>query len=138
MTALDFDKEIRINPEYESLVVALSEEQYENLKQSIKKEGYWPKGYPIVVNSQGVILDGHNRFKVCRELQVDISRHIVIREFHDELLEQLFVTNANLKRRHLSTDAQKIEQGHKLKPIYQKLAKRNESLGGKGVSPECI
>ena len=57
-----------------------STEQYENLKRSIKKEGYWP-GYPIVVNSQGIILEGHNRFKACRALRVDLSRHKVIESF---------------------------------------------------------
>jgi Predicted transcriptional regulators len=53
---------IKTNQEYSSLVPQLSTEEYESLKQSIKENGLW---VPIVVNKDGVILDGHHRYKAC-------------------------------------------------------------------------
>jgi ParB-like chromosome segregation protein Spo0J len=55
---------IKTNQEYASLVPQLSKEEYESLKQSIKENGLW---VPIVVNNDGVILDGHHRYKACQE-----------------------------------------------------------------------
>ena len=57
--------QVKINPEYASLVSELSPEEYESLKQSIKENGLH---VPIIVNQNGIILDGHHRYKVCQEL----------------------------------------------------------------------
>jgi ParB-like chromosome segregation protein Spo0J len=64
---------ITTNQEYANLVPPLSAEEYESLKQSIKQNGLW---VPIVVNSQGVILDGHHRFKACQELGIKESKTV--------------------------------------------------------------
>jgi hypothetical protein len=48
------------------------------MKQSIKDEG---QHLPIIVNAQKNILDGHNRFRICKELQ--IPSRIKIRESED-------------------------------------------------------
>jgi ParB-like chromosome segregation protein Spo0J len=58
---------ITVNQEYARLVPKLSKEEYESLKESIKQNGLW---VPIIVNSQGVILDGHHRYKACQELEL--------------------------------------------------------------------
>jgi len=52
------EKEIKINPEYQSLVSDLSTEEYQSLKESIEKNGLF---VPIIINQDGVILDGHHR-----------------------------------------------------------------------------
>jgi len=55
-----------VNPEYASLVPELSPEECESLKQSIKEaNGLY---VPIIANEDGIILDGHHRFKACQEL----------------------------------------------------------------------
>jgi ParB-like chromosome segregation protein Spo0J len=59
---------ITTNQEYADLVPPLSTEEYESLKESIKQNGLW---VPIVVNNQGVVLDGHHRFKACQELGIE-------------------------------------------------------------------
>jgi ParB-like chromosome segregation protein Spo0J len=61
---------IKTSQEYADLVPPLSAEEYESLKESIKQNGLW---VPIVVNSQGIILDGHHRFKVCQELGPELK-----------------------------------------------------------------
>jgi N6-adenosine-specific RNA methylase IME4 len=119
---------IKINSEYANLVPDLSIQEYGSLKQSIKENG---QHIPIIINSQGVLLDGHSRFKVCLELGIEPST--LVKDFENESYEQLFVIDCNLKRRHLSS-FQRTELALKAKPILEEIAKKNESLGGKGVA----
>jgi ParB-like chromosome segregation protein Spo0J len=81
------------------------------------------------VNQDGIILDGHHRYKACQEL--GIEPNTLVKEFNDKLEEQDFVIDCNLNRRHLN-DFQKAELALKSKPMLEAIAKRNESLGGKG------
>jgi ParB-like chromosome segregation protein Spo0J len=121
------NRRIRINPEYANMVPKQSPEEYESLKQSIKEEnGLY---VPIIVNQNGVILDGHHRYKACQEL--GIEPETVVKEFNNELDEQLFVIDCNLVRRQLNS-FQRTELALRSKPILEAIAKRNESIGGKG------
>jgi ParB-like chromosome segregation protein Spo0J len=119
--------QIRINREYASLVSELSPDEFESLKQSIKKaNGLY---VPIIVNQDGIILDGHHRYKACQDL--GIEPETIVREFSDKSEEQLFVIDCNLTRRQLN-NFQKTELALKSKPILAAIAKGNELLGGKG------
>jgi hypothetical protein len=118
--------QIRINPEYASLVPEPSPEEWDSLKQSIKANGLY---LPIIVNQNGTILDGHHRYKACQEL--GIEPETIVREFSDKLEERLFVIGCNLTRRQLN-HFQRTESALKSKPILEAIAKGNESLGGKG------
>jgi hypothetical protein len=120
------DSQVKTNPEYASLVSKLSPEEYESLKQSIKENGLH---VPIIVNQNGIILDGHHRYKACQELGVEPKT--LVREFKDKLDEQLFVIDCNLIQRQLN-NFQKTELALKSKPMLEAIVKRNESLGGKG------
>lgn len=61
---------IKINPDYSKLVTPLLEKEDEMLKNSIKENGLH---YPIVLNPKGDILDGHHRYKLCKDLGVVIT-----------------------------------------------------------------
>lgn len=108
---------VRINPEYSRLVSPLSNEEYGMLKDSIKKDGLH---YPIVINSAGEILDGHHRYKICKELDTPIKTQI--KHFHDPTEEKRFVIDINLKRRQLN-DFQKAELAYKLEDKYKEQAR---------------
>jgi ParB-like chromosome segregation protein Spo0J len=118
---------ITINQEYANLVPPLSAEEYDGLKQSIKQNGLW---VPITVNSQGIILDGHHRFKACQELGIEPRTNT--KDFPDKLAETLFVIYCNLTRRHLN-NFQRTELALKSKSILEQIAKNNMSSGGRGV-----
>ena len=115
---------ININEEYANILPKLSELEFQKLKESIKANGLW---YPIIVNSEGIILDGHHRFKACQELGV-VAR-TETKEFANPLLENRFIIESNLERRQLN-DFQRIELALKLKPIFKEIARKNMSLGG--------
>jgi transcriptional regulator with XRE-family HTH domain len=110
---------ITINQEYANLIPPLSAEEYESLKQSIKQNGLWT---PIDVNDQGVVLDGHHRFKACQELGIEPKT--VTKHFPDKFHEQIFVIDSNLKRRHLN-NFQRTELALKSKSILEDIAKKN-------------
>lgn len=116
-----------INVEYQKLVPTHSKEDYHNLKESIKLKGIWVS---IIVNALGVILDGHTRYQIAKELGIT-NIPTVVREFDNPLEEKKFVIESNLNRRHLN-DIQKIKLGIVLEPIEKALAKKRMSEGGKG------
>ncbi len=120
--------QLTVNPEYEKLVFPLKPDEYNSLKKSIKEDGLW---LPIIVNLEGEILDGHHRYKICNELEIQ-TKH-AIREFENKLFEKKFVIECNLKRRQLN-DYQKSELGIPLQKINEELAKQKESDRKKGLS----
>jgi ParB-like chromosome segregation protein Spo0J len=128
---------LRLNPEYEKMLPRMSEEEFEQLKESIKSEG---QHYPIIANEDLEVLDGHHRFRACTELGIEPD--FEIRRFDDKLLEKRFVIEANLRRRHLN-NFQIIELAVPLLEIEKALAKQRQSQGGKngrntqlGIEPE--
>lgn len=116
------DIDVRVNPEYFALLPPLSKEEYEALKDSIKKHGLY---HPIIVNQDKVVLDGHHRLKACRELGIT-PRFEVWRCFEDDkLAEKEFVIEVNLRRRQLNA-FQRAELGYVLYLIEKEKAKQRQ------------
>lgn len=110
---------ISISPEYSGIVPKLSGAEYEALKQSIKDDGQL---LPIIVNEEGVILDGHHRYKACLELGLELKTART--EFNTKNEEMLFVINTNLNRRQLNSYKRAV-LALKKKPLLAKTAKEN-------------
>ncbi|MCX8153576.1 MAG: ParB N-terminal domain-containing protein [Candidatus Bathyarchaeota archaeon] len=119
---------LRVNPEYEKLLPKMSDEEFAELKASIQAEGQY---YPIVVNEDLEILDGHHRFRACVELGIEPD--FEVRKFENKLLERKFVIEANLRRRHL-TKFQLVELGVPLLEIEKELARNRQAPTQTGVS----
>lgn len=119
---------MKINPEYQKLVTPLSSSEYNDLKQSIMESGQW---VDIIVNEKMEILDGNNRYKILKDL--DIAPLYTIKKLPSSLHEQLFIIDNNLKRRNLNS----WQKGCLLlrkKPIYEEIARLN-MIGGVKVNP---
>src|SRR5271157_4512195 len=116
---------LRLNPEYSKLLPKMSEEEFAELKASIKTEG---QHYPIIVNEDLEVLDGHHRYRACNELGIEPD--FEVRRFEDKLLEKKFVIEANLRRRHLN-NFQLVELAVPLLEIEKALAKKRQAIGGK-------
>lgn len=115
--------ELKINLEYERLLAKLPAKEYEALKESIKAMG---QHFPIIVNDENVILDGHHRYRICKEL--GIAPKVEVKTFPNKLLEKKFVIEANLHRRHLNA-FQKAELAYPLLEIERELAKLRQLAG---------
>lgn len=105
--------------EYADLMPDMSDEEFEALKRSIKQNGF-DETTPIVVDGSGTIVDGHHRFKACREL--DVKPEIVTVE--GATIEQAY--RSNLARRNL-------QSGTKRKLVKQYLS---EHFGGERTQQE--
>lgn len=113
--------QLRINPSYQKLVPPLTNEEFNSLRDSIKKYGQWHK---ITTNSDRIILDGNNRYRACLDLNITPQTEVIT--FSDKLHEQLYVIENAARRRHLNT-FQKVTLALKLKPILQQIAKGNSA-----------
>jgi N6-adenosine-specific RNA methylase IME4 len=113
---------------YGSKIDPLTKDEYDLLKKSIAENGLY---HPITINQHDDVLDGHHRLKVCQELR--IKPEFEVKEFDDELLEEIFVIDTNVARRQLSAFRRGELLLSKKKPVLEKIAKQNMSLAGKGV-----
>jgi ParB-like chromosome segregation protein Spo0J len=65
--------ELKINSEIERLTPEMTEVEFQRLKQSIREYGL---KIPIEVMSDGTIIDGHHRYRACKELGIEPTYHI--------------------------------------------------------------
>lgn len=110
---------------YSGLFPDLGGEDYKKLLVSIQEKGQL---LPVAVNKDGILLDGHQRMRVCKEL--GIEPHFNIFTFADEEEELAFVVASNLTRRHLN-DVQKYELAKRLLPMEHAFAVERQKKGVK-------
>jgi uncharacterized protein (DUF1015 family) len=76
--------------------------------------------FPIIIDQNNVVLDGHHRLRACKELGISISYET--RDFTDKPLEELkFVVSSNLNRRHLD-EFQKAHVAIKYDKLFRKIS----------------
>ena len=121
---------LHLNPEYDKLLPRMSEEEFTELKRSIETEG---QHYPIIVNENLEVLDGHHRFRACTELEIEPD--FEVKQFDDKLLEKKFVIEANLRRRHLN-NFQLIELAVPLLEIEKAIAKQQNKKNKNQSNPQ--
>lgn len=115
--------EYRIDPELNDVLPELSNADYKALEHSLLTEGY--KGAPIMVWGD-VIVDGHNRYKICNKHNIPYEVKSVEFESKEEAI--IWMVKQQLGRRSLTT-LQRIEIVEKYRPFYKKKAKKNQLSG---------
>ncbi len=95
--------QINIKKEYFDIVPRPIDSEYKSLMESMREDG---QHIPIVVNQEGTILDGHTRYEICKEL--NIQPIYEIKKFDDKVDEKNYVIITNLSRRNLNL-AQRAE-----------------------------
>ena len=121
--------EITVDEQFLELVPRPSKEEYTLLKNSIILEG---QKDPIVVNKKGVVLDGHTRYEICRDLGIIPTSRIMHFETRQE--EELYAIQCNTNRRHLNA-FQKIEIYYKFYIQFKKESKVNINSKTENVYP---
>lgn len=116
-------KELKIDPELRDLLPPLTDEEYKQLEKNIVENGF-DKNFPIM-EWHGYIVDGHNRYKICKEHNInDYVVGTLAYETKEEVME--WMLDIQLGRRNLSP-IQRIAITEKYRPIYEKQAKENIS-----------
>ncbi len=113
--------QLQINPQYLELVPRAEPKQLRGLKNSMQKDGQQVK---IITNPEGVILDGHTRFMICKELHMEPK--YVVRKFDSPEKEKEFVVSVNLNRRHMSL----FERGECMLEWWKEEKRRSRIEGG--------
>mgnify|MGYP003292707206 CR=1 FL=1 len=120
----NMQKEYRIDPELQSVMPELTEEEKAELEKSLLQDGF--KGAPIIVWGD-IIIDGHNRYSVCKKHNIPFE--IQELQFKDKSEVIQWMIRAQLGRRNL-IDAQKIALVKKFRPELEKQAKEKQAKAG--------
>jgi N6-adenosine-specific RNA methylase IME4 len=121
------ERPLKIKSEYLGAVPRPTPQEYAALEADMLEKGY--AHTPIYVNKNGIILDGHTRYKVC--VAYDLWFSVIVKAFSTELEEFLFVIGCNLNRRQL-TPFQRVELCLKSKSIIAEMAKQKQVEAGRG------
>lgn len=89
---------LKIDPKLQDLLPPLSEEEEKALRAALIEEGRARS--PIIVDQNRFIVDGMNRYRICRELKLDFVVHQ--KTFASEADRLQFARREQLGRRNLS------------------------------------
>ena len=126
---------LKIEPEFQSLVPALSPDERAALEDSLKAEGC--RDALVVWAGQGVLLDGHNRYAICQEHGIDFRVEEIPLASRDHAI--VWIVRNQIGRRNVSQFAKDELVINALKPALVRIglnrmkeASSNEVV--KGVS----
>lgn len=117
------EDEIIIDKEFQDRLWSLSEDEYENLKQSLIKDGCRE---PLIIWNN-TIVDGHNRYKICKAFDIEyrtIQKHFNSRK---DVLE--WIDTNQLSRRNLLDWQISIVRGRLSRNYKQEGFKGNRYTG---------
>lgn len=133
-------KELKINPRFEKFSPKKKKDEVDELRKSLREKGYI--GSPILT-WHGFIVDGHNRYKICKELGVliDLEKHVEEIDLGDNaeeidamdwmLTHQLSSKNLSVNERMAMVDDFKKE----VKKENEKKRKETEGRPSKNCTP---
>lgn len=109
---------LKIDSEFKSLIPPLTSEEFEKLEESILNEGCRDS----LVVWQGILIDGHNRYEICKKHNIEFST--VEREFEDRNDVIIWMIQNQLGRRNLPA-YERARLALRLKPAIAEKAKEN-------------
>lgn len=124
MEYLSTEKKPTVHSEFAELLPPLTEEQISCLEADLLQNGCYS---PIIVNEDMVIVDGHNRFRICEKHGIPFR--IAVFSFIDDLEAKEWAINTQKSRRNLSIQ-ELCKIALKLRPEVEARAKANMSAGG--------
>ncbi len=99
-------------------------DDYEQFREDIRAHGLLD---PITVTSDGQVLDGRNRLRACKELNIDCPQQVA-----DPASPVAFVISQNLHRRHL-TVKQRAFAAAKTAPLLEAEARERKRAAGRAA-----
>ena len=119
--------ELTVDPEFRDLIPPLKEEELKLLEASIVADGCES---PLIVWN-GVIVDGHNRYAICRKHGIPFS--IQEKNFSSRDDAMLWMLRNQLGRRNLNS-YQRVELVLKFEPLVKNAAEQR-MMAGKAANP---
>ncbi len=100
---------LKINPEFELLIPALIDDEFELLEKNIVLEG---EIYTPIFVWNGFIIDGHHRYRILLKHE-NIKYRVVEKEFQNKYEAMSWMCNNQLGRRNLTPENRKYLIGKK-------------------------
>lgn len=119
--------DLTVDPEFRDLIPPLNEEELKLLEESLVADGCES---PLIVWN-GVIVDGHNRYAICRKHEIPFA--IQEKNFSSRDDAMLWMLRNQLGRRNLN-NYQRVELVLKF-GAFGKERSRAEDVGGKSSKP---
>lgn len=111
--------ELSVDQEFKNLIPPLSQEEYNGLEISILNEGC--RDALVVWN--GVIVDGHNRYEICKHHGKRFG--VINKDFESRDAVKIWIIENQLARRNLPALV-RVELALKYKPLIAAKAKENQ------------
>jgi transcriptional regulator with XRE-family HTH domain len=115
--------ELKINPDFRDLLDPISAEAREALRLSIIKD----RLLNPIITWNGTIVDGHNRYDICRELNIGFETIEI--DFKDADDAKLWILKNQMARRNM-TDYSRSVKALKMKPVLAEKARERMKAGG--------
>ena len=119
--------DLAVDPEFRDLIPPLNEEELKLLEESLVADGCES---PLIVWN-GVIVDGHNRYAICRKHGIPFS--IQEKNFSSRDDAMLWMLRNQLGRRNLNS-YQRVELVLKFEPLVKNAAEQR-MMAGKAANP---
>ena len=110
---------ITIDKEFQTLIPPLTEDEYRLLEESILAEGC----RDALITWHGILIDGHNRYKVCTEYNIPFTTTETDFESRDAVIE--WIIKNQFGRRNLPL-YERARLALRLKPVIAERAKENQ------------
>lgn len=131
-------EDLTIDKELEDLLPVLTPDELEKLENSILQYGMLD---PIKIwqdpkTDKWTIIDGHNRYNILKKNNIEWhywQDYKIMSELETREDVKQWMLEQQLGRRNLS-DVERYEIVQKFKSVFQRKAKENQSLGGKGLA----
>ncbi|MBZ0291876.1 MAG: hypothetical protein K8L99_04840, partial [Anaerolineae bacterium] len=122
-----------IDPEFQDLIPTLSADEYQALEASILEEGC--RDALVLWEGTHILVDGHNRFRICREHGVGFS--ILYRSFESRDDVIVWMIHNQLARRNISTFV-RSELALRMEHAIAAKAKENLVTSTGGANPQPL
>ena len=119
--------DLTVDPEFRDLIPPLNEEELKLLEESLVADGCES---PLIVWN-GVIVDGHNRYAICRKHEIPFA--IQEKDFSSRDHAMLWMLRNQLGRRNLNS-YQRVELVLKFEPLVKNVAEQR-MMAGKAANP---
>lgn len=129
---------MKIDKEFESLIPPLSDEEFKQLEENILAEGCRESILVWMNEGEFVIIDGHNRYKICKKHNLPYNHRQMHFKDRNEVIHWMILNQFG--RRNLSAYDRSI-LALRLKPVIQEQAKEQQirkSVSQKSVEQKPI
>lgn len=102
-------QKLKNDQEFKNLLPALTEEEYRDLENNLVTNGFDAKKYGAVIVWEDTIIDGHNRYEICRKHKIEPVIEAIKFANRDAVID--WIINNQFSRRNLTDERRDYLRG---------------------------